>query len=261
MKTMKPFLAVLVFLLAAGLAGAADSTQIYQPTNWVNNPFNPNPNFAVLDAGTASPVYTNTGDHLGTLYGHAPIGATLPLTRPGDSITLACEVTLDGALNPRGNVQFRMGLFQRGDSTNDVNWLGYMIGNPTASVSRDVLGFYIRNNPNPGIYASGSPGNAMLPKCELCDKTGDWSAGVYDCKLSVTQLSDKAQVVTWKLAAKAPGNYHFSGAYTNTFTLTAPPAFDHVGFLGGAALFESAANHNRIAFKDVTVSYTKGVVQ
>lgn len=259
MRLTLPLGSVVLAMTLSARAVAEDQT--YHPSAWVNNPFNPNPNFGVQNADSFSPTYTNNGYHLGTLYGDSPIGAELRLADPGDTITLRGRVTLTGEINPDGNMQFRVGLYYRGDSAADTNWLGYMIGNPVnVGVDSVPTGLYIRNNPNPGIYASGSAGNAMRPKPRSQSCSQGWSGGTYDFFLSVRQLSAEAQKISWQLAGVVPNTYNYSGAFTNTFAVTCPPAFDRVGFLSGAGLFLSASKETSVDFEDLTVTLQKGAI-
>lgn len=237
------------FLITVSGTGA----QTYNPADWVNDPHQSNPNFVVFNANSSSPVFSNNAVSLGTLYGNSPIGATLELSNPGDTITFAGQVALSGELNPQGNMQFRVGLFLKGTNTDDINWLGYMIGNPTGEGAES--GLYIRNNPNSGVYASGAPGSAMRPKCKTTAYAPGWTSGSYEFSLSVMQVSAEAQRVSWKLVGQAPSAYAFSGSYTNTFEPTLPRAFDQVGFLGGAALFSSASSSPSINFTNLTVTF------
>jgi hypothetical protein len=231
--------------------------QTYPPTNWVNNPFNPNPNFGIVQGHTAHPAFTNNAVNRGTLYLNSPIGASLTLANPGDAITFRGQVALTGDLNPDGNLQFRFGLLYQGSNPADTNWLGYVVGNPTGVGGDANSGLYVRNNPNPGIYTSGSPGNAMRPICEAHAYTAGWAPGDYEFALTVSQLPAKAQVVSWQLTGIAPNPYRFTGTYTNAFPLTEPPAFDQVGFMAGAGMFKSASPDNTLRFTNLTVTLSK----
>jgi hypothetical protein len=245
-----------VCVIALGPPVLALHAQTNQPANWVNNSFNPNPNFGVVNAQSANPSFTNNGVHLGTLYGDSAIGATLRLEKPSDTITFSGQVAFTGDVNPDGNVQFRVGLYSRGDSQSDTNWLGYMIGNPVNVGPDGPKGLFIRNNPNPGIYGSGLEDTATRPKVDQVSCTPAWAAGTYDFSLSVTQLAEGTQRVTWNLAGQPPGTYSFTGIYTNTVLATAPTTFDRVGFLGGAALFRSASASTSIDFRQLSVTLT-----
>lgn len=233
------------------------SGQTYAPTNWVNDPFCPNTNYVLVGASSTSPSFRNNGTERGTLYGNSPIGATLRLVDPGDTISCTGQVAIAGDVNADGNMQFRIGLYCQGTNSADTNWLGYMIGNPTGVYAGDSDGLYVRNNPNQGIYSSGSPGNAMRPPCGYYSYAPGWVATTYDFSLSVTLLPSNAQCVSWKLAGVATNAYHYSGSYTNNFVLTVPPAFDQVGFMGGLALFNSASAADGISFKHLTVTLSK----
>ena len=245
-------LAVLGFLATSGRARG----QTYQPTGWVNDPFCPNVNYALMEDNLSNPCFTNNGVQRGTLYANAPIGAALKLTAPGDTIACTGQVSLTGDVNPAGNLQFRFGVYYQGSNAADTNWLGYMFGNITGDPGGAATGFMVRNNPNPGIYASATAGNAMRPPCDHVSYNAGWSEGTYDFNLSVTLLPANAHKISWQLMGIAPNAYSYTGDYTNTFALTAPPAFDQVGILAGAALFNSASISNSVSVKNLKVTFS-----
>jgi len=229
--------------------------QTYLLTNWMIDPFCPDTNYVLSGANSINPSLVNNGVMRGSLYVNSPIGATLTLARPGDRITFSGLVTLAGHVNPDGNLQFRFGLFLQGKNAADTNWLGYLVGNPTSTGDSATNGLYVRNNPNPGNYGSGSTGSTTWPDSETTAYNRDWSAGTYVFSLSVSQLSPEAQRVSWKLAGVAPNTYIYSGVYTNASALTTPTAFDQVGFLGGGALFNVSSVNDVIGFNDLLVTY------
>ena len=233
------------------------SAQTYTPTNWVKDPFSDNPNYIVVGPNTANPSFNNDGTDRGTLFANSPIGATIVLTNPGDTIDYTGQVTISGSVNTDGDMQFRIGLFYQGTNSADTNWLGYMFGNATGAYAGTTDGLYVRNNPNQGTYSSGSPGNAMRPSCGSKSYDSGWDAGTYNFSLSVTLLPSHAHLITWKLAGVSPTTYLYAGSYTNSFPLTIPPAFDQVGIMGGSALFNTPATANRITFKNLKVNFGK----
>jgi hypothetical protein len=230
--------------------------QTYTPTHWVNDPFYPNPNYSIEAANSTSPSFRNNGADRGTLAGNSPIGATLRLVKPGDTIACSGQVTIGGDVNVDGDMQFRVGLYYRGTNAADTNWLGYMFGNATGAYAGTTDGLYVRNNPNQGIYSSGSPGNAMRPPCGSLAYSPIWEAATYNFSLCVTLLPSNSHRVAWKLAGAAPNSYLYTGVYTNNFVLTMPPAFDQVGIMGGMALFNTATSSDDINFKNVTVTFS-----
>lgn len=245
---------ILLGSLAVVLSGAG---QTYPLTNWVNDPFAATTNFSVTGANSTSPGYANNGHARSTLYVNCPIGSTLKLAKPGDMISSSGQVMIMGDLNADGNLQFRIGLYYRGTNKSDINWVGYMIGNYTGNVSGAPTGLFVRNNPNPGVYASGYPGNAMRPTCNDVAYVPGWGPGTYDYSLSVTLLPGNSQKVDWKLSAVPPGVYNYTGTYTNGFALTEPPAFDEVGMMGGVALFNSPSTADSICLKNANVTLTE----
>jgi hypothetical protein len=253
----KPLMGMAITLLGLLAWTTPACGQTYAPTNWVNDPFCPNTNYVLMGSDSTSPSFRNTGSDRGTLFGNAPLGATLRLVSPGDTLACTGQVTIGGDINADGDMQFRIGLFYQGTNNADTNWLGYMVGNATGPYAETTDGLYVRNNPNQGTYSSGSPGNAMRPPCGSKSYTPGWAAATYDFSLSVTLLPSNAHSISWKLAAVAPNAYLYAGAYTNNFPLTVPPAFDQVGFMGGLALFNSASASAGISFKDVKVTLSK----
>jgi hypothetical protein len=243
-------------ILLGVLSGSASPTlaQTYHPANWVNDPFCPNPNYGVLDANTTHPTFTNNATQRGTLYLNSPIGETLKLTNPGDTLTFTGRVNLQGDINRDGDMQFRVGLYYRGRNVADTNWLGYTFGNPAGSGGGAVTGLFVRKNPNPGVFASGYVENATRPECQLKTYSSGWAAGAYDFTLSVKLTGPNAQEIAWSLTGVAPSAYSYCASYQNTNTLAAPMAFDQVGFMGGAALFNSASTANRISFTNLAVT-------
>jgi hypothetical protein len=255
LKQTKVMMAVAMLGLITWATSA--SGQTYAPTNWVNDPFNPDTNYVLVGSNSASPSFTNIGIDRSTLYGNSPIGATLRLVSPGDTLSCTGRVTLAGDINVDGDMQFRVGLYCQGTNATDINWLGYMVGNATGQYGETTDGLYVRNNPNPSPYSSGSPGSAMRPPCGTNTYKPGWGAATYDFSLSITMLPSNAHLVSWKMAGVSPNVYIYAGAYTNNFTLTVPPAFDQVGLMGGRELFGSITNADSISFKDVKVTLSK----
>ena len=256
-KLKTPLMGLVISLLGLLAWTTPSGAETYAPTNWVNDPFNSNTNYVLTGASSASPSFMNKGVDCGTLSGNSPIGATLRLANPGDVLSCTGQVTIAGDLNVDGDMQFRVGLYYQGTNTADTNWLGYMFGNATGPYAGTTDGLYVRNNPNQGIYSSGSPGNAMRPPCGSKSYTSGWEAATYDFSLSVTMLQSSAHAVSWKLAGVSPCVYIYAGSYTNNFALTVPPAFDQVGFMGGRSLFNAASTSAGISFKNVTVTLSK----
>lgn len=236
------------------LARLPCNAQTFSPTNWINDPYNSNANFTVVGEHTTGPLFYNTGDQRGTLYFHSPLGVRLRLTEPGDKVTLTGQVSLEGSLNPDGDMQFRIGVFQRGENPADTNWLGYFLGTPTGAGGQRQ-GLYIRNNVNGSVYTSGFNPHAFCPNLTAVTfKTGLTPAS-YQVKFSVERLSSEAELITWKFAGSSPSVYQFAGSYTNTVVNTFPSYIDNVGGMGGAGLFLSARRDNAIRFQDVKIIY------
>lgn len=236
------------------LVTASVDGQVFHPTNWVNDPFCPNANYCLAGVDSSNPCFTNNGVQRGSLFVNAPIGSALKLAVPGDTLSLTGQVTVAGNVNAEGHLQFRLGLFYQGDNPTDTNWLGYMFCNVTGANGIATNALFIRKNPNTGNYGAGLHGSAEQPMCGNVLYEPKWGAGDYDFALTVTLLPANGHKIAWSLTGVAPLEYKLSGVFTNTMLRTIPPAFDQVGFLGGAALFTSASTLNSIALKNVTVT-------
>lgn len=257
MKVNNPALSLVGVTLAVLLAVSSASAQIYHPMSWVNDPDCFNPNYGLTGANSSNPCFTNNGIQRGSLFINSPIGTTLKLANPGDSLSLTGQVTMAGNLNAAGDLQFRVGLYYQGENKGDTNWLGYMFGNLTGSGSHAAHCLYIRNNPNLGNYGAGFMENAVMPPCEDAVYAPTWMAGTYDFKLAVVLTTNNTHRISWEMKGHPPLEYNQAGSYTNTNTSTCPPAFDQVGFLGGAALFQSPSTNNAIQFDKVAVTLTR----
>ncbi len=233
------------------LSAQAQVFQTYTPTNWLNDPFATNVNFAIIGANTTHPVYQNNGVAIGgNLFGNCPLGATITLTNIGDTAIFSGQVTLGGNINTAGNVQFRLGFYYKGTNLTDTGWAGYMIANPTGGGGG---GLYLRNIPNTFQYGSGN--GATQPTATDFLFTAGWNAATYDFLIAVTKLSSTATLLRWKLSGISPSVYHYSGRYTNTAAATQGGfSFDQVGLLGGGSTFGAASTNDLIAFTNALVT-------
>ena len=149
-------------LLAAALPGWGQTLTL---ANWSIDVFSPSPTFGLADGNPRTPCFTNNGIAQSTLYANCPLGAPLKLAAAGDGIFCTGQAVITGDVNADGNLQFRFGLFFQGNHPADTNWLGYLFGNYVGNHEGAASALMVRNNPNPGIYATGYPGNIMRPKC------------------------------------------------------------------------------------------------
>ena len=141
-------------LLGSVLCLQGQVTATYNPSAWVNDPFTPNPGFTITGANTDSPAYVNSADidFNANMYGYSPIGATLTLKKPGDTVTLTGTCTLAGEVNYANN-QFRFGVLYKGNSANDEGWGGTVIGLPNVG-SQSTL--YLEKFAPTAVFATGS---------------------------------------------------------------------------------------------------------
>ncbi len=232
----------------------AQVTQTYSPNNWVNDPFSPDTYYTISSANTTSPLYTGAASGtIGTLYANSPIGATITLNAPGQTITLTGQVTFGGSGNGPGNNQFRYGLLYKGASATDTGWLGYFGGEPTTSTS-GTLAAYVRQIPNSGIYCSGTGATTETPTGLV--RSGSFvNAATYNLMVSVTYLNASSTLMEFTIQGVSNG-YLYSGVYTNTSPATLGGfSFDQVGFLGGSTIFPSAGvTGDDIQFNNIQVT-------
>lgn len=241
-----------VLLAVGGLLLALNAgAQTYTSENWVVDPYSGNnANFAVSGGTTANPVYTDNGSALGNLYGFSPIGTTLTLVNPGDSVTLSGQLDLLGNVN-NSNLQVRFGLLDDNGSSGDTGWLGYLLAFPNTG-SQNAL--YLRNNPNTGTFGSGT--GATTAGGAGSTFSGSLGPSTNDFSMTITLNSSTSDTVSWNIA-NVSGTYSFSGSYSDTSVSTEGGLnFDQVGFLAGGSTWSSAATGDQIGFNDVTVNFT-----
>jgi len=241
-------------LITCGPLARAQVTQTYTPNNWVNDTFSPDTYFTTLTgASTTSPTYTAPGGTpttSQTLYGYSPIGATITLNAPGQTITLSGQLTLAGNGNP-GNNQFRFGLYYQGANTKDTGWLGYFIGNQN---SGGGAGVYARVNPNTGLYGSSTGAN-QIGAGKYLFASGFVGSSTYNFSLSVTYVSASSTLLSWTLQGAGGNTYLYSGIQTNNTPATQGGfSFDHVGFLGGGTLFGTTVVTDSVGLSNVLVT-------
>jgi autotransporter-associated beta strand protein len=239
---------------AAGLISAhAQVTATYTPNNWVVDTFTANTAWGVSSASTSSPIYTNSGisSAQNNMFGYSPIGSTITLANPGDTITLSTQYDLAGGVNS-ANLQFRFGLLYKGNSPNDAGWAGVLIAIPNAAGQP----IYEEKIPNTGTFGTGASANTPAPGSATY--VGGSLAGPVNFTLSVTYLSSTANLVHFTVQGTGGNAYLFSGRYTNnTPAAQGGFVFDTVGFLKGGSVFSSASTANTMGFSNVTVTLGK----
>jgi len=244
-------LAGAIGLLGLLLTSAAQAAT-YNPASWVVDPYAGgfNPNFTVVNGNTNSPTYVNNGTATGSLLGNSAIGASLTLVNPGDVISLSAQIALAGNVN-NSTLQVRLGLLNDHGSTDDLGWLGALVGMPSVS-GQNAL--YLRNNPNTGLYTSstgttqvGAPGSTF---------TGNITAQTYNFQLTVTLLNATTDVYNWSITGTSTP-YSFTGSYNNTSPSTlGGRTFNQVGFLAGLSTWSAPSTSDTIKLVNPTVTLT-----
>jgi fibronectin-binding autotransporter adhesin len=249
-------IAIIAFaIIAFGPLARAQVTATYSPTNWVNDPNSTNSFFgAPTGANTTSPTYTASGGtptQTQTLYGYSPIGSTITLNAPGQTITLTGQVTLNGSGTP-GNNQFRYGLFYKGAQPADTGWLGYFNGNENGAGG---AGVYARIIPNSNLFGSGTGANVLALAGQFLYSTGFADPATYNMTLSVTYVNSSQTLLRWTLQGISGNTYLYSGIYTNnTPSAQGGFSFDEVGFLGGSTTFAAGTTPDIIGFSNMQVT-------
>jgi autotransporter-associated beta strand protein len=254
-STMKKTLRLLTLLgMACGMVSAqAQVTATYTPDNWVNDPAtaSTNVNWGIVGANTSSPSYTNNGiNEANNLYGYSPIGTTITLAKPGDTVTMTAQVSITGSV-AYANLQFRFGLVYKGTNTSDTDWAGVLMAVPNAG-GQNLL--YEEKIPNTAVFSTaGSANNAGSGGSTFVAGS---QAGPIAYTLSVTYLSPTANLICWTIQGLSGNAFISAGRYTNT-TATAQVGFnfDTVGFLKGGSVFTGNSTANAMSFSNVTVTF------
>jgi len=238
-------------LACSFLSAQGQVLQTYSVTNWVVDPFSVNANWSGANTTTTS-GFTNNGVSAGAnFYAYAPIGSTITLAHPGDTITLSAQAFLGNVAN--NNLQFRLGMVYKGVNSSDTGWAGYLVAN---AASAGGQGLYLRQIPNGGQYGSGTGATQPALPAGTYVFSNTWGAATYNYTISVTYLTASSTLMKWSLQGLAPNTYSFSGRYTNT-TATTLGGFsvDTVGFLAGGSCFNSASTSDIVAFTNMLVTF------
>lgn len=241
---------LLAGLLAPTIAGAIS----YDVANWVVDTNGATRAISVSQAGTTTTFVnaTNAAAPVSQFFGNSTIGlspTTLTLANVGDSISLTGTATFTGG-SAYGNTQWRIGLFYRDNRTGvntgiqGTNWLGYMMGAGQGAASS----FYERNDPNTGMYASGTGasvfGSGNNPGV-------NFDAGVYDLSLSILYSAVNTLQFNFSIIEQAGGSGYSSISATINDVTPSTYSFDRVGMLSGGSV-----NATQIKYDNLIVTYT-----
>ncbi|HEX3720473.1 MAG TPA: autotransporter-associated beta strand repeat-containing protein [Verrucomicrobiae bacterium] len=237
--------------MACGIISAqAQVTATYTPDSWTNDPYSPNTAWGITAPNTDSPTYTNNGvNYNNNLYGYSPIGATITLTYPGDTIIMTAVVTTSGDV-ASANLQFRFGPVYRGSSPNDEDWGGALIADPNTG---GQSGLYVESIPNSSVFSTA--GSATTHGSGTSTYVGGSQGGPLAYTVSVTYLNPTSTLISWTVQGLAGNAYVYTGRYTNTTAATQGGFnYDTVGFLKGGSVFTGNSTANAITFSNVTVT-------
>jgi hypothetical protein len=244
-------LGLMAGLVASLLLPASAGAISYEVSNWVADLNGQTRAIAVSQSGTTTSFVnaTNPASPASQFFGNSTIGAvptTLTLASVGDQISLSGVATFNGG-SPNGNTQWRLGLFYRDGrdqgGTEGLNWLGYFMGagHNTAST------FYERNDPNTGMYASGTgavgAASGNNPGAVNLANVG------YDLSFNVLRSGVNELQFNFSIVRQGGGYSSISSLITDSSPTTF--AFDRVGMLSGSSL-----NATEIRYDNLTVTYT-----
>lgn len=223
------------------------NAQVYSVLNWmVDTNMQVAPVTVVNAYQTTTFVNgTNPAVRLYQFFANSTIGdtpTTVSLAYVGDQITLRGTAIFtgggSGTAYDYGNVQWRIGLFYKGDRNpppeiHGTNWLGYFIGAGSGTTTSPL---YERADPNTGMYASGT--GATINWTGAGPGSGiNHSPGTYNFLLNierddVNQLRFNFSII----GTNALGQLYSVSGTDLLDTTPTTMAFDRVGMLCGASL-------------------------
>lgn len=237
-------------LLAPGIAGAIS----YDVSNWVVDTNGATRAISVSQSGPTTTFVntTNAAAPVSQFFGNSTIGlspTTLTLANIGDAISLTGTATFTGG-STYGNTQWRIGLFYRDNrpgvntGIQGTNWLGYMMGAGQGTAST----FYERNDPNTGMYASGTGASAAGSG----NNPGvNFDAGVYNLSLNILYSAVNTLQFNFSIIEQAGGSGYSSISATINDVSPTTYSFDRVGMLSGGSV-----NATQIKYDNLVVNYT-----
>lgn len=245
---------LLASLFAGLLAPTIASAISYDVANWVVDTNGATRAISVSQAGTTTTFVntTNAAAPVSQFFGNSTIGlapTTVTLANIGDSISLTGTATFAGG-SAYGNTQWRIGLFYRDNrlgvntGIQGTNWLGYMMGAGQLTAST----FYERNDPNTGMYASGT---GATPFGSGSNPGTNFDAGVYDLTFNILYSAVNTLQFNFSIIEQAGGSSYSSVSALITDASPSTYSFDRVGMLSG-----SSVNATQIKYDNLTVTYT-----
>lgn len=223
------------------------NAQAYNVANWV---VDTNLQVAPVSVANAYPITTfvngtNPAVRLYQFFANSTIGdtpTTLSLDNVGDRLTLSGTAVFTGggagASQDYGNVQWRIGLFYKGDrnpppQTQGTNWLGYFIGAGSGTTTSPL---YERANPNTGMYASGTGASINWNGSGPGSGT-NFSPGTYNFLLNIERSDANQLTFNFSITGTNALGQLYSVTGANLLdTSPSTMAFDRVGMLCGASL-------------------------
>ncbi|AHF94513.1 hypothetical protein OPIT5_18465 [Opitutaceae bacterium TAV5] len=209
---------------------------------------------AALDSWSGANTDSDT-DHPAVTSGSKSLSATLPagstLDAIGDTLTFSGQVTFTFAGTPNtGSGNFRWGLFNSNDSTNNNGWLGYMVGNRPDNSTY----LYEKNTGTGSWNATSSDGWTRILTSITGGNSGgvEIAAGSYNLMLSLKREAD-GLLVNWSLIGTGGvSSYSLIGSWLDTSPVTL--AYDRIGISITSNFGQSSAT-----FADLSMVKTSAI--
>jgi len=232
----------------AGLLVLSTSAQADPVTSWTKT----TGGTVITGLNTASPVFGDGTAESGDGY---QINATLPSTYTlgtvGDSLVFSGSVTMDLGAAGAGSDQFRFGIFDTNDSTNNNGWLGYFASNSGTGGNPEGR-LWERKEVTTTAYFNGDQILSVDQRQQIAGSPSNtFVSGTYDFSLALTRTADGLSVA-WSIVGTGGTNYTISGTYADASALTYD--FDRVGFMTGGGL-----NADQVTFSNVDLTYTSAI--
>ncbi|RRJ95615.1 hypothetical protein Ga0100231_016315 [Opitutaceae bacterium TAV4] len=206
--------------------------------------------------GTGSDLNT---DHPSFTSGSSTMKAAFPsaltLGAVGDTLTFSGKITFTFPESVNGkDAEFRWGIFNHDNSSDDKNWLGYIAGNRSTSGGR----LYEKGTGNGAWNSTSSAGYAQIESTQITGGTSGGAAlaaGTYNLTFSFTREANGGTDglrISWSLVGTGSSTYSLIGSW-----LDASPAswtYDRIGINIASGFGQTSA-----AFSELAIAKTSAL--
>lgn len=228
-----------ILLLTAAVVAAVPSAKAALVTGWAKSQ-GAGP---LTNVSSASPTMGDGTGNSADAMGIYASFATIDLANIGDKVTLTAAVTLTGIANNQAN-HFRWSLYDVAGSSDLNGWLGYIVGNSTATVGSNL---WERANPNTALVMStNSPAASVISAAAAAGTGNDFTGSSFNLVFSLERTASGMLISSSFVRVSDSAQF---GLHSFEDTTPQSYSFNRVGFLASGNL-----DADQVQFSNIDVS-------